>query len=128
VLLGLRVMADRDRADTKTEWGGLVVYESGGAEARIYPPEKGAPADDLKYVPSKQLNSDSRDAMCRFVCHFEKAANAARAGPTAEELAGAREGNYYGLVLTSVGDNEFCAHYYSPQGTVISLGRFAFKF
>jgi hypothetical protein len=128
VLLGLRVMADRDRADTKTQWGGLVVYESGGAEARIYPPEKDAPPDDRKYVPSRQMITDGRDSMCRFVNHFEKADNAARAGPTAEELAAAREGNYYGLVLTTVADNEFCAHYYNPQGIVISLGRFAFKF
>ena len=128
VLLGLRVMADRDRADTKTQWGGLVVYDSGGAEARVWPPAKDAPSDDLKYVPAKEMIVDGRDAMCRFVGHFEKVDNAVRAGPTPEEMSAAREGNYYGLVLATVGENEFCAHYYSPQGVVISLGRFTFKF
>jgi hypothetical protein len=128
VLLALHVMADRDRADTRTAWGGLIVYESGGAEARLYPPDKDAPPNDLKYVPSKQMIAEGRDSMCRFMAHFEKAANASRAGPTAEELAAAAEGNYYGLVLTTVSENELCAHYFSPQGVVVSLGRVALKF
>jgi hypothetical protein len=128
VLLALRVMAERDRADTRSAWGGLVVYESGGAEARLYPPEKDAPADDLRYVPSRQMISEGRDSMCRFLAHFEKANNAARAGPTAEELAGAKEGNYYGLVLTTVSEGEFCAFYFNPQGAVVSLGKMAFKY
>jgi hypothetical protein len=128
VLLALRVMAERDRADTRSAWGGLVVYESGGAEARLYPPEKDAPADDLRYVPSKQMISEGRDSMCRFLAHFEKANNAARAGPTTEELAAAKEGNYYGLVLTTISETEFCAFYFNPQGAVVSLGKMAFKF
>jgi hypothetical protein len=128
VLLALRVMAERDRADTRSAWGGLIVYESGGAEARLYPPEKDSPADDLRYVPSRQMISEGRDSMCRFLAHFEKADNSARAGPTAEELAAAKEGNYYGVVLTTVSENEFCAFYFNPQGAVVSLGKIAFKF
>jgi hypothetical protein len=128
VLLKLRVMADYDRGDTRTEWGGLIVYENGGAEARLYPPEANTPADDLKYVSSKQMVAEGRDSVCRLFAHFEKTGNIARAGPTAEELRDAKEGNYYGLVLTTLGENEFCAHYFNPQGTVISLGRYAFKF
>jgi hypothetical protein len=128
VLLALRVMAERDRADTRSAWGGLIVYEGGGAEARLYPPEKDAPADDLRYVPSRQMVSEGRDSLCRFLAHFEKANSAARAGPTADELREARAGNYYGLVVTTVSEGEFCAHYFNPQGAVVSLGRIAFKF
>lgn len=128
VLLALRVMADRDRADTRAEWGGLVVYESGQAEARLYPAEKDVPPDDRRYFASRQMAADARDALCRFAGHFEKAANAARAGPTADELRAAREDNYYGLVFTSLSETEFCAHYYNPQGTVISLGRMQYKY
>lgn len=126
VALALRVMAERDRADTRTAWGGLVVYENGQAEARLYPPDKDVKSDDLRYSPSRQLVSDSRDAICRFHGHFEKLANSARAGPTAEELHDARTNNYYGLIITTVSETEFCAHYYNPQGIVVSLGRLNF--
>jgi hypothetical protein len=128
VLLALRVMSERDRADTRSAWGGLIVYETGGAEARLYPPEKDTPADDLHYIPSRQMVSEGRDSMCRFFAHFEKAANAARAGPTADELSAAKEGNYYGLVITTLSESEICAHYFNPQGAVVSLGRFALKY
>jgi hypothetical protein len=122
------MMADRDRADTRSAWGGLIVYESGGAEARLYPPDKDAPPDNVRYIASRQMASEGRDSLCRFLAHFEKAENGERAGPTPEELAGAREGNYYGLVVTTLSPTEFCAHYFNPQGAVISLGRIAFKF
>ncbi len=65
--------------------------------------------------------------MCRFITHFDKIQNAERAGPTAEELRNAAEGNYYGLVMTRTGKNSFCAHYYSPKGKVISLGEFPIR-
>ena len=127
VALALRVMAERDRNDLRTAWGGLVVHENGQAEARLYPPDKDAKVDDLRYSPSRQLVSDSRDAICRFHGHFEKIANSARAGPTADELRDARSNNYYGLIITTVSEAEFCAHYYTPQGIVVSLGRMTFS-
>ncbi|HUS48296.1 MAG TPA: hypothetical protein VNA25_27490 [Phycisphaerae bacterium] len=128
VLLALRVMAGRDRADRTTAWGGLVVYESGKAEARLYPPRTEAPRDDLRYMPSRRMIADGRDSMCRFLAHFEKADNTARAGPTVEELKDARLNNYYGLVITSVSEKGFCAHYFNPDGTVVSLGRMPYRF
>jgi len=127
VKLALRIMADRDRHDTRGAWGGLVVYEQGRATARLYPAAEESGGDDKRYAPSRRMRIDSRDALCRFVGHFERRSNARRAGPTAEELQDARDENYYGLVLTTTSGSEFCAHYYNPRGIVISLGRFSFE-
>jgi hypothetical protein len=122
----LRVMAEQDRADRRYAWGGQVFYEAGSAQARLYPPDAQVKENDLYYQPSSRSLADGRDAMCRFLAHFEQLANADRAGPGIEELADAKKSNYYALVLTSLGDSSFCAHYYNPQGVVISLGEFPF--
>jgi hypothetical protein len=127
VQAALRMMVEGDRADPSCAWGGLVFYRNGQAEAKVYPPPADHALDDLAYVPSQEAIRDARDSLCRFHGHFEQEDNAARAGPTAEELQAARLGDYYGLVLTSVGKDSFCAHYYGPQGIVISMRRFPLR-
>ena len=68
----------------------------------------------------------ARRALCRFVAHFEKVNNAERTGPTVEELLDAKTNNYYGLTFTTLDENRFSAHYFTPSGIVISLGKFPF--
>ncbi len=120
VQLALRIMADNDRQDTTTAHGGLVFYEGGKAEAKLFEP--GATGDDTRYVPAPALIEAGRDALCRFHGHFEKPDNVARAGPDGRELTEARKSNSYGLVLTSLSEDTFTAHYYNPRGVVVSLG------
>ncbi len=127
VQLALRIMSERDRADLRSAWGGLVVYENGQAEASLYPAATGTAGGDLHYVAGRQMIADGHDALCRFCAHFEKIDNAARVGPDADELRQARRGNYYGLVLTSIDENTFTAHYYNSMGIVVSLGNFPFR-
>ena len=126
VRTALQVVSQRDRADTRSAWGGLVFYEVGQAEAKLYPPSYDFAASDLAYRPTLQAVQDGRHALCRFHGHFEKMDNTDRAGPTAEELRAAKDENVYGLVLTRLGEAALCAHYYNPKGIVVSLGRFAF--
>ena len=87
----------------------------------------GGRADDLIYVPANLEARYAFDALCRFHCHFEKVGNVKRAGPTAEELRQAKEDNVYALVLTSISKDVFCAHYYSPNGVVVSMGMLPFR-
>ncbi len=126
IQLALSVDADRDLADGSSAWGGLVVYANGQAELNLYPPRVQEPPDDMVYVPNRSALIAGRDALCRFVLHFEKIYNARRAGPGEQELRDARLKNYYGLVLTSLTPKTFCAHYYNPSGQVVSLGVFPF--
>jgi len=122
----IAMLAEEDRQDAHRTSGGLVFLEGGQALARVYPMDRQLASGDLTYAPSSRLLSDGRDAMCRFLGHFETLRNANRAGPTAEEVAAARKSNYYLLVWTSLSENAFCAHYCNPQGIVVSLGQFPF--
>ncbi len=117
------VMADEDRAERSGALGGLVFLELGRAQAKLYPAHPNAPPNDLTYAPSSRALSDGRDALCRFQGHLETLHNTARAGPTTEELLSARKENYYLLVLTTLDEGAFCAHYANPEGLVISLGQ-----
>ncbi|MFB3894381.1 MAG: hypothetical protein ACE15C_20445 [Phycisphaerae bacterium] len=134
--MAVRILAEGDRKDTRHAWGGLVFYKAGQAEATQYWPDPQEPPDDLTYAPGakyrwgtgeRDFYADQRDSLCRFICHFEKAENGDRAGPTAAELRDARENNYNGVIFTSIDANQFCAHYYNPDGTVISLGVFPLR-
>ncbi len=127
VQLALRVMAERDRADEDSAWGGLVFYENGQAEAKLYPPDPDAPTDDRTYVPSRMAEVDARDALCMFHARFDRARNAAAMGPTSADLQAARREDRYALVLTGLSDKEFVAHYYNPDGEVVSLGALPFR-
>ncbi len=128
--IALGKIAAEDRKDTSAAYGGLIFYRAGQAEGTQYPPQSQS-GNDLAYVPklkgkygNKEYDflKEQRNSLCRFICHFEKAANATKCGPTAEELKDAEEGNYYGLVLTSLGEETMAAHYFNPTGEVISLG------
>lgn len=123
----LRIMADGDMADTHSAWGGLVFYQNGQAEAILYPPDHKAGDNDLVYQPTIRLLTDGRDSLCRFVGHFEKMENIDRAGPTELELQRADDDNFYGLTLTRIDKDSFAAHYYTPQGQIISLGKFPLR-
>ncbi len=127
VQLAIRIMADGDRADKRSRWGGLIFYENGQAEAKLYAPDRSAGENDMAYVPTKRLIGDGRDSICRFVAHFEKVSNIALAGPTRNELLEARSQDYYALVLTSTSEGRFSAHYYNPRGQVVSLGLLPFR-
>jgi hypothetical protein len=118
----LRTMSLKDRNDTHSAWGGLVFYREGGADAVLYMVKPDVPANDLVYTVPPEALADGREAICRFVAHFEKEKNSLRAGPTAEELRGARELNIPGVIFTSVSADTFCAHYYNPNGVIVSLG------
>lgn len=127
VQASLRLMADGDLGDQKNAWGGLVFYLNGQAEAMLYPPNQETSGDDRVYQPTPQLILDGRDSLCRFIGHFDQENNASRAGPTAEELDDAKLFDYDGLVLTRIDKNSFAAHYFNPDGVVISLGKFPLR-
>jgi len=124
--LALRILADKVRSDPTSAASGLVFYQHGQAEAVLYPPpESGEGTAGLQPV-SREMVAVGRDSLCRFYTHFDKTENSHNAGPNADELDDAARGGYYGLILTSVSQEAFCAHYYSPDGKIVSIGRLPF--
>jgi len=122
VQTGMRVMAERDHNDRTRAWGGLIYYRNGHAEPQLYEASKALGENDLRYPPTLDVLRLGRDALCLFHAHFEKVQNLDNAGPNSEELADSRANNMYGLVVTSVNESAFAAHYYNPRGQVVSLG------
>lgn len=116
--LALRIMGRKSRTTNGGPNAGLVFYQHGQAEAMLYP---------LGEASARQMNQDGYDALSRFETRFEKIYNTGQAGPDQEDLTRSKKGNYYGLVLTSVNEYSFCAHYYNPAGRVVSLGKFPFR-
>jgi len=125
--LALRIIADRNRTDPDSARSGLIFYQHGQAEAMLYPPAETADESGRVNSVSDRMVREGRDALGRFHTHFGKVYNVARVGPSAEEMQAARQGNYCGVILTSVNEYSFCAHYYSPAGVVVSLGKFPFR-
>ncbi len=119
----LSVTARQDRGDRATQWGGLIAYESGRAEAKLYwPAEK---RGDDAYVPSRKMLLEAPGSLMYFVGHFDKdATTSALVGPTKAELDFAKVNNLYGVVLTSVGPKKINAAYFNIRGFVVDLGDF----
>jgi len=126
VQLALRIIAEGIRRDPTSASCGLVFYRHGQAEAMLYPPAKPDPGRPGRGV-SRRMVRDGRDSLCRFYTNFAKVQNASKAGPDAEQLLQANKDGFYGVILTSVNEYAFCAHYYSPGGQVVSLGKFPFR-
>ena len=122
------LLVAHDQNDPRSALGGLVMWqENARPVARVYWPVHDGEDNDLAYRLTAKGLQDAPDSLCRFQAHFEQTDNAGRAGPTALELAGAHEGNWRGLILTSLSGEECCAHLYTPRGVVISLGALAFQ-
>lgn len=125
IQLALRLVADRQRAGRPGASQGLVFYKNGRLEPKLFlsaDPQAGRQSDS----PSRDFTVRSRDALCRFRADFAKVVRVSQAAPNLRDLRGAREGNYYGLILAGVSKASFCAYYYNPEGMVVSLGVFPF--
>lgn len=122
--LAIRIIIARDRADRQTQWAGLMTYEHGKAEAKLY--HSAAKHGDDTYVPSERMLNDSANCLCYFVGHFNREAiNPITVGPSNSEMEFSRITNLYGIVLTSLEPGWVNATYFNPQGVVIDVGDFS---
>ncbi|MCD4699060.1 MAG: hypothetical protein K8R91_00600, partial [Phycisphaerae bacterium] len=117
----LRVTARQDMADRLSQCGGLIRYEQGQAEAKLYLPA--AKRGDDQYVPSRQMLKDTLDSLCYFVGHFSAVAEStSRIGPGEKELSSAAKYNICGVVFTTIGSGRLNVTYFTPEGIVVDLG------
>ena len=126
VALALRILADRLRAGLSSPRSGLVFYEGGKASAKLYPQSVDSARGDRDHVPDRELQRAGFGALCHLHTRFETVYNGDRAPASKREVSASNQGNFYGLVLTSIDSGTFSAFYYNPDGAVVSLGLFAF--
>jgi hypothetical protein len=126
VTLALRILADRLRAGLNSPRSGLIFYEGGKASAKLYPQSIDSTRGDRDHIPERELQRAGISALTHLHTRFETVYNGDRALVSKREISAANQGNYYGLVLTSIDSGTFSALYYNPDGTVVSLGLQAF--
>ncbi len=123
-LQAVQIMAKGDRADQSSQWGGLIRYEQGQAEAKLYPPE--ARRADDQYLASRQMLDSAPDALAFFIGHFGPAGGSrGPVGPSAREIGLARQWNLCGVILAGAEPGGLSVTYFTPEGLTIDMGNFS---
>lgn len=128
------VYVELDRADTTTEYGGLIltahnvgdgkatVSDPGKVVAWLFPPRPGQRPNDNEFVAPEEMIISSDRAIAHFHFHVHRARNSEVAGPSHGDLAYAARNGRNCLVFTSIGTDELNVDFYQPNGIVIDLG------
>ena len=118
--------ATADRADTTTEYGGLLFWrQSGGHEsatAVMYPPRPAQRQGDERFVASDDMIAGGDLSLAHYHFHVQKESNSDYAGPSPGDLAYAAKQGRNCLVITGVGKGVMGVDWYNPDGVVIDLG------
>lgn len=112
-----------DRADTTTEYGGMIsVAASESFLVTMYPPRPSNRLGDRKFVASEDLISASDRALAHYHFHVQKSQNREYAGPSEGDLDYAARLGRACVVLTSIDENTLNVDAYFPGGYVVDLG------
>lgn len=117
--------AELDRADTTTEYGGLLeVARGGGFDAVFFPPRPTQRINDMTFVASQDMMDASNRALAHYHLHANRVNNREYAGPSLGDLQYAARTGRTCVVFTTVGRGLINADVYTPEGVVIDLGVF----
>lgn len=121
------VVGETDKGDTSTEHGGTITPRAGaggggGFDVIHYPPRATERTGDHAFVASESMHEESTLSLVHFHMHAQRYSNAAYAGPSAVDLAYAREHQRACVVFTFLDERTLNADYYQPDGAIIDLG------
>lgn len=127
VIAALFDQAEEDRADTTTEYGGVLRLAQnrtsrGMFTAVSYPPRASIREGDTSFVASRELIDESATSLAHYHLHAQRVRNSQYAGPSDGDLNYA---SLYGrtcIVFTTVSEDEMNADAFFPSGAVIDLG------
>ena len=122
VAQAFRNTAGQGRAGPPRPWGGLIAWQGGQFEAKVYRPA-GKPAQG-RYVPSERMLWDGLRAACFFVGLWRQAGEPDSAGPVPGDLALAKKMNLCGVRVTVLGGERLKVVYFTPGSVVVDLGLF----
>jgi hypothetical protein len=113
--------AARDRADTSTEYGGVIDLDRHGRFHVIeFPPR--FRTGDQRFNASQEMFDAGYTALFHFHFHVQEPRNDAYAGPGHGDGEYALNTRANCLVLTSVGEHVMNVDYYRHGGVVVDLG------
>lgn len=117
--------AGLDRADTSTEYGGIVEWHDGRWRAALYAPRPNQRVNDHTFVASDDMIAASHFALLHYHLHVQTERNTGYAGPSEADLVYAARSGRNCAVLTSVARGAVDADVYMPNGMIIDLGEIA---
>lgn len=113
--------ADGDRADTSTEWGGVLVWDQDSQPmARHYPPM--LRRHDRMYIASDACVRAMHTGLAHYHFHVQEPDSAVWAGPGQGDLGFADRMHANCVVLTSLDVDTLNADAYFPGGIIVDLG------
>ncbi|MGP1272513.1 MAG: hypothetical protein ACTS22_04200 [Phycisphaerales bacterium] len=127
VAIALFEQAEEDRADTTTEYGGVIQLATspttlGRFAAISYPPRPITREGDRSFVASREMIEDTPRALAHYHFHVQQEKNRSYAGPSdADMLYAARYGRTC-VVFTSIDTDVLNADVYLPNGAILDLG------
>jgi len=117
-------IVDRDRADTTTEYGGVVALdEQGRFELIEFPPWRRD--HDQKFITSQDMLERAYTGLFHFHLHAQRVRNGAYAGPGLGDLNYAEAMRASSLVITSIREDAVNVDFYRHGGVVVDLGEVA---
>lgn len=119
---------ERDRADTTTEYGGVIAALASGSgggegwEVRLYPPRPAQRQDDDTFVASSQMFDESARALAHHHFHASKVDRRKYAGPGAADRDYADRHGRTCIVFTSIDADTLGVDVYFRGGPIVDLG------
>ncbi len=116
--------ADQDRADTSTEYGGIIRTDAARPDtfaAVLYTPRATQRTGDTRFVASDDLLRAGAMALAHYHFHVQRVDNAEYAGPGPGDMDYAMDQGRACVVFTSIRAGVLNANYYHP-GLSVNLG------
>ncbi len=114
--------SEQDRADTSTEYGGVIDGAPDGLGVRMFTPRPAQRFGDRRFVAPAEMVEQGCDAIFHYHLHCTSADNSDYAGPSDDDIAYARRQGRACLVFTCVSRESMNVDYYQGDGVVIDLG------
>jgi len=119
--------AEEDRADTSTEYGGIVRISIVRNEPTIYVAALYAPTpvmreSDTSFVASPAMLTDSTTALAHYHFHVQSVRSGRYAGPSDGDMVYAARYGRACLVFTALDEETLGVDLYQPDGVVLDLG------
>jgi hypothetical protein len=122
VAAALQAQSIRDRADTSTEFGGLLLVDDSAWSAKLYPPRGAQRLGDMRFVASDDMINSATTALAHYHFHAQAERNARYAGPSPGDAEYAARHGVTCLILTPIRAGILNADVLLPTGQTIDLG------
>ncbi|MGD9690282.1 MAG: hypothetical protein AB7K52_12850 [Phycisphaerales bacterium] len=131
VATALAGQVQRDRADTSTEYGGILGWarasSGGGAwRALLYTPRPGQRGGDNQFTPPPEMLAEGARDPFHYHFHVQRDENRDYAGPGPGDLQFADAHGRANLVFTTIRTGVLNADYYAAGGVIVDLGHVTF--